>query len=80
MINIFLSGFSSMTVTSRIGYAIARDGGLPFSNYFSHLNPKTNNPDRMVILVFVLSCLMCMLPLISSTAFNAIAGITTVGY
>jgi amino acid transporter len=30
-LNAFLSGFSAMTVSSRIGYAITRDGVLPFS-------------------------------------------------
>ena len=33
IINLFFAGFSSMTVTSRIMFAIARDGGFPFSSY-----------------------------------------------
>lgn len=80
LVNVFLSGLSSMTVTSRIGYAIARDKGFPYSKYLAKLNTLTCNPDRMIILVFFLSSVLCLLPLISSTAFAAITGITTVGY
>ena len=31
IINLFFAGFSSLTVTSRIGFAMARDGAIPFS-------------------------------------------------
>ena len=80
MINIFFAGFSSMTVTSRIGFAMARDGGLPFSKFFYKLNPKTLTPDRIIFLVFVADVLLCLLPLISETAFAAITSISSIGY
>ena len=35
LLNIFLAGFSHMTVTTRITYAIARDNGLPKSGWMS---------------------------------------------
>lgn len=41
IVNLFFAGFSSLTVTSRIGYAMARDGALPFSKYFKGVNKKT---------------------------------------
>jgi len=34
LINIFLAGFSAMTVTTRIAFAMVRDGALPKSEYF----------------------------------------------
>lgn len=80
IINIFFAGFSSMTVTSRIGFAMARDGGLPFSKFWYKINPKTLTPDRIIFLVFLTDVALCLLPLISETAFSAITSITTIGY
>ncbi len=77
---IFVSGFGSMTVTTRVGYAIARDNGFPCSYHLSKINKYTKNPDAMLILVFILSSALCFLPLYSERAFTAITGITTVSY
>jgi amino acid transporter len=41
IINLFFAGFSSLTVTSRIMFAIARDGGFPFSEFLSQVNKTT---------------------------------------
>jgi choline transport protein len=80
ILNLFFAGFSSMTVTSRIGFAMARDGGLPASKYLYKINEKTKTPDRIIFLVFLADVLLCLLPLISETAFSAITSITTIGY
>jgi amino acid transporter len=80
IINIFFAGFSSMTVTSRIGFAMVRDGAMPGSGFLYSVEPRTKAPVRMIVLVFLLDALLCCLPLGSSTAFAAITGITTVGY
>jgi amino acid transporter len=69
-----------MTVTTRVGYAIARDNGFPCSYHLSKINKYTKNPDAMLILVFILSSALCFLPLYSERAFTAITGITTVSY
>ena len=65
IINLFFAGFSSMTVTSRIGFAMARDGGLPLSIYLYKINPRTLTPDRIIFLVFFMDVALCLLPLIS---------------
>ena len=80
IINLFFAGFSSMTVTSRIGFAMARDKGLPFSQFWYKINPRTLTPDRIIFLVFFMDVALCLLPLISETAFNAITSITCIGY
>ena len=80
IVNIFFAGFSSMTVTSRIGFAMARDGAFPFSGVLYKINSKTKTPDRIILLVFVMDVLLCLLPLISTTAFEAITGISAIGY
>jgi amino acid transporter len=35
LINFFFAGFSSLTVTSRIGYAMARDKAFPYSKFLA---------------------------------------------
>ena len=80
LLNIFLCGFSHMTVTTRITYALVRDGALPGSSWLNYLNPVTSNPDRVLSLVLLLDSALCLLPLLSTTAFTAITQITTIGY
>jgi len=80
LVNVFCAGFSSMTVTSRIGFAMARDRAFPFSKVLHRVNPTTKAPDTMIALVFAMDVLLCLIPLISSTAFEAIAGISAIGY
>jgi len=80
IINIFFAGFSSMTVTSRIGFAMARDGAFPGSHLLYKINPKTKSPDRIIFLVFLMDIFLCLLPLISTTAFEAITSISAIGY
>lgn len=80
LINLFFAGFSSMTVTSRIGFAMARDGALPFSKFLYKINEKTKTPYRIIFLVFISDVLLCLLPLASDIAFAAVMGITTIGY
>ena len=80
LLNVFCAGFSSMTVTSRIGFAMARDKAFPFSHVLHRVNEKTKAPDTVILLVFILDVLLCLLPLLSKTAFEAIAGISAIGY
>lgn len=80
LINVFFAGFSSLTVTSRIGFAMARDGAFPCSNKLKYVHPKNKSPVSMIVLVFILDALFCLLPLISETAFDAITSITTIGF
>ena len=80
LVNLFCAGFSSMTVTSRIGFAMAREKAFPFSHVLHRVNKSTKAPDTMILLVLVLDVLLCLLPLISRTAFEAIASITAIGY
>ena len=85
---LFFAGMSSLTVTSRIGFALARDGAFPASKFFSRVNPTTQSPIQMVILVLVIDWLLLLLPLatmsLDSTygaiAFNAVTSICVIGY
>jgi len=63
LINLFFAGFSSMTVTTRIGFAMARDGAFPGSKFFYHVTEKNKVPSHMILLVLILDCLIVLLPL-----------------
>ena len=80
IVNIFFAGFSSMTVTSRIGFAMARDGAFPGSTFLYKVNESTKAPDRVIFLVFIMDVLLCLLPMISTTAFEAITSVSAIGY
>ena len=80
IINLFFAGMSSVTVTSRITFAMARDGAFPGSKILYHVSQKTKSPMRTVFLVWALDCLLLLLPLVNVTAFNAIVSLTTIGF
>lgn len=69
---------SIMTTSSRMTYAFARDGGLPFSRFFARVHKKLDVPlealclTNLVVLVF--GCIF----LGSSSAFNAITSASVV--
>jgi amino acid transporter len=80
LVNVFCAGFSSMTVTTRIGFAMARDRAFPYSKQLHRVNAITKAPDALIAVTFFLDVLLCLLPLISQTAFEAITGIAAIGY
>jgi amino acid transporter len=46
---LFLAGVSSVTVTSRIAFAMVRDGAIPFSTFLRPVNQFTS----MILLLFL---------------------------
>lgn len=76
----FLCGIATVAANSRMLYAFARDGGLPFSPYWTVLNKRTQMPLRLVWLSVVVIILLA-LPAIGSTAtLSAISGISIIGF
>ncbi|CAF0955812.1 unnamed protein product [Rotaria sordida] len=80
ILNLYFAGMSSLTVTSRIGFAMARDGVFPLSTYLRWIYKPTKTPLGNVIFVFIIDCLLLLLQLASTTAFSAILSIATLGY
>eukprot|EP00123_Amoebidium_parasiticum_P016577 comp23503_c0_seq1/m.39378 comp23503_c0_seq1/g.39378 ORF comp23503_c0_seq1/g.39378 comp23503_c0_seq1/m.39378 type:complete len:543 (-) comp23503_c0_seq1:392-2020(-) len=80
ILNLFFAGVSSLTVTSRIGFAMVRDGSLPGSSFFYHVNQATKIPIRLVLLTAFLDVVLLLLPLVNTTAFDAILSITVIGF
>jgi amino acid transporter len=54
----FINGTNScVTSASRLLFAMARNKGMPFSDFFSAINPKTHVPSRAILLCFVFNLL-----------------------
>ena len=56
----------------RLTWAFARDGGLPYSSFFSHVSERHKFPIRTTILSLIFCSTYGLLYLISTTAFNSI--------
>lgn len=51
----FLCGLAILTSVSRMAFAFARDGGLPFSEYLSRISPTSHTPSVAIWSVAVAS-------------------------
>ena len=72
------ASFGFLATASRQTWAFARDRGLPFSSFLSHVG-KSALPLRSVIFCAVLTGLICLINIGSTVAFNAIVSITIAG-
>ena len=68
---IFVSFFNVFASVSRLVWAFSRDGGLPFSHVFSKVHPRLKVPVNALCLIAVCICLLALINIGSSTAFNA---------
>ena len=67
-----------MTTSSRMTYAFARDGGLPFSRFFARVHPKLDVPLESLALTNLVVLIFGLIFLGSSSAFNAIVSASVV--
>ena len=82
VVNIFFGGVSSITVTSRILFALCRDKATVFSDVLSKLNPTFKSPINAIIFLFICQCSLLLIPLNTSggvQAFYSILSIYVVG-
>ncbi len=79
----FFCGMASVTANSRMIYAFSRDHGLPGSQLWHKINPKTKTPTNSVWLGVILSAIIGLLTLLQFSgvpiAFFALTGIAVVG-
>ncbi|RGP73097.1 hypothetical protein FLONG3_6412 [Fusarium longipes] len=68
----------SITSASRLLYALARDKGVPYHSYFSHIHPKWEVPIRTIILTWVFNAIFGLLYLGPTVAFNAFISSCTI--
>ncbi|KAJ3228427.1 hypothetical protein HDU81_006169 [Chytriomyces hyalinus] len=72
-------GISALQANSRMVFAFARDGGLPFSTFWAKFNKTLNVPINSVWIIIVISILMGLLGLLPDpTAVNAIFSLATI--
>jgi choline transport protein len=78
LVCLLFATISIMTTSSRMTYAFARDGGLPFSRIFAKVHPELDVPLNALILTTVLVVIFGCIFLGSSSAFNAIVSASVV--
>jgi len=78
MICLLFATTSIMTTSSRMTYAFARDGGLPYSKVFAKVHPTLDLPLNALYLTTSLVVIFGCVFLGSSSAFNAIISASVV--
>ncbi|KAK4556924.1 hypothetical protein LTR86_005905 [Recurvomyces mirabilis] len=73
----FASGFALLASVSRLTFAFARDGGMPFSKFFAHVDPHYHIPIRAISLVCVVIMLLSLINIGSSIALYAILSLSS---
>jgi choline transport protein len=72
------ASFGFLATASRQTWAFARDRGLPFSDFLSHVGDSAL-PLRSVLFCAAVTGLICLINIGSTVAFNAIVSITIAG-
>ena len=78
LICLLFAGTSIMTTSSRMTYAFARDGGLPFSRWLAKIHSRLDLPLNALYLTSALVVVFGCIFLGSSSAFNAIVSASVV--
>ncbi|PYH97065.1 GABA permease [Aspergillus ellipticus CBS 707.79] len=68
-----------LATTARMVLSLARDRALPFSTYLSHVNTRTDLPQRAILTTSCLLALFGLINIASTTAFNAILSLAVLG-
>lgn len=73
---VVFQSIASLTTASRSTYAFARDGGLPFKDYWVEVSAieESKVPKNALILSLCVCAVLCLLSLLSESAFNAFMG------
>lgn len=74
----FFSGSALTLGSSRMVYAFARDGAMPFSKYLATIHKKSMTPVYAVWFNVVFAMIVGILYIINETAFNAIVSVNTI--
>lgn len=72
-------GMASVTANSRMIYAFSRDGALPFSRVWHHINPNTRTPTNAVWLATFGALVLGLPYLVNTTAYAAVTSIAVIG-
>jgi choline transport protein len=75
---ILFAEIAIMTTSSRMTYAFARDGGVPWSKFFAKVHPRLGQPLNALMLSAGLTILFGLILIGSSSAFNALISASVV--
>ena len=78
LIMVFAGTVSFNISTSRQTWSFARDNGLPFSKWLSHVEPKRQLPVNSIFFSCLCTCLLALINIGSNVAFNAIISLNLV--
>ena len=73
------ASFGFLASASRQTWAFARDKGLPFSGFLSHVDKRTALPLRSIAFCAIISAIIGLINIGSTVAFNAIVSLTIAG-
>ena len=73
----FASNIGVVASVSRLTWAFARDGGLPFPEFFAKVDPNYHVPFRAIGLVSFTVVLLSLINIASTTALSAILALAT---
>ncbi|RWA09390.1 hypothetical protein EKO27_g5710 [Xylaria grammica] len=79
IISILFSGLGLLASASRLIWAFARDDGLPFPRYFSHVDKRFGIPVRAILWSELIIVILGLINLGSTTAFNALVSLALLG-
>ncbi|KAJ5805360.1 hypothetical protein N7474_011247 [Penicillium riverlandense] len=72
-----VSNLGVVASVSRLTWAFARDGGLPFSAYFAHVDRQHRVPKRAIVFVCSAVVILSVINAASETALSAILALST---
>lgn len=75
----FCANVSLLASASRMCWSFARDRGLPGWRILQHVDPRTFLPIRAILVTTIISCLLSLIVLGSSTAFNDLVSLSVTG-
>ncbi len=75
----FFCGMSSITANSRMIYAFSRDGAVPFSSYWHHVNPKRRIPVHSAWFGAIGAFVLSFWYIWSPVAYFAVVSIAVIG-
>ncbi len=75
----FFCGMSSVTANSRMLYAFSRDGAVPGSQFWHHINKRTHTPTNSIWFSAVFAFLLGLPYLWNATAYAAVTSIAVIG-
>jgi amino acid permease (GABA permease) len=75
----FFCGMSSVTANSRMLYAFSRDGAVPGSATWHHINPRTRTPTNSIWFCTVGAFILAAPYYFNATAYAAVTSIAVIG-